>query len=148
MQDKIFIASDHGGYGLKEVLKKYLQDTYDVRDLGTNSAETSVDYPDEAFMLVQALKEDETARGILICTSGIGMSIAANRFPFIRGALVFNPEMARLSRAHNDANVLIFGAKFIPEETAKECVKVFLETPFDGGRHARRVQKLTCGGDR
>jgi len=147
MQDKIFIASDHGGYGLKDVLKKELEKSYDVRDLGTDSAETSVDYPDEAVALVNALKAEPTARGILICTSGIGMSIAANRFPFIRGALVFNPEMARLSRGHNDANVLIFGAKFISEETAKECVKVFLETPFDGGRHARRVQKLTCGGN-
>lgn len=146
---KILLASDHGGVALKEALVLYLQGQgYKVQDFGVKDAQTSVDYPDKAFELVQAMQSDEDARGVLICTTGIGMSIAANRFPFIRGALVLNEDMAYMCRAHNNANVLIFGAKYTSIEVAQKCLDAFLKTPFDGGRHERRVQKLTQLGEK
>ncbi len=146
MQTKtILMAADHGGANLKNALKNYLQQQgFDVVDYGPESAEKPVDYPDKAYQLIQGMQADKNVKGILICTSGIGMSIAANRFPFIRGALVFNPQMAEMARGHNDANVLIFGAKFISETEAKKCIDVFLTTDFLGGRHERRVNKLSC----
>ena len=146
----ILIAADHGGANLKNTLKTYLQKKgLNVVDYGPENAENSVDYPDKAYELIEGMKADKNAHGILICTSGIGMSIAANRFPFIRGALVFNAEMTQMARGHNDANVLIFGAKFISESEAKKCVDIFLTTEFLGGRHERRVNKLSCirGGE-
>lgn len=146
----ILMAADHGGANLKNTLKAYLQKKgLNVVDYGPENAENSVDYPDKAYELIEGMKADKNAHGILICTSGIGMSIAANRFPFIRGALVFNAEMAQMARGHNDANVLIFGAKFISESEAKKCVDIFLTTEFLGGRHERRVNKLSCirGGE-
>ena len=147
-EQKILMAADHGGATLKNALKDFLiQKGYQVVDYGPENADVSVDYPDKAKELVEGIRLSPDAKGILICTSGIGMSIMANRYPFIRGALVMNQEMARLSRAHNDANVLIFGAKFIPPEEAEDCLKIFLSTSFDGGRHERRVNKLSCGGE-
>ena len=144
---KILMAADHGGANLKNALKAYLQQKgIDVTDYGPENAETSVDYPDKASELIKDMQEDKNAKGILICTSGIGMSIAANRHSFIRGPLVFNHEMAEMARGHNDANVLIFGAKFISETEAKKCVDIFLTTEFLGGRHERRVNKLSCMG--
>lgn len=141
----ILMAADHGGANLKNTLKAYLQKKgFEVVDYGPENAENSVDYPDKALELIKGMRSNQEAKGILICTSGIGMSIAANRFPFIRGALVFNPEMAEMARGHNDANVLIFGAKFITPAKAKKCVDVFLTTDFLGGRHERRVNKLSC----
>lgn len=141
----ILMAADHGGANLKNILKSYLEKKgFNVVDYGPESADTSVDYPDKALELIKGMQSNQEAKGILICTSGIGMSIAANRFPFIRGALVFNPEMAEMARGHNDANVLIFGAKFITPAKAKKCVDVFLTTDFLGGRHERRVNKLSC----
>ena len=141
----ILMAADHGGANLKNTLKDYLEKKgLNVVDYGPENADTSVDYPDKAYALIEGMKANKEAKGILICTSGIGMSIAANRFPFIRGALVFNPEMAEMARSHNDANVLIFGAKFISPAKAKKCVDVFLTTDFLGGRHERRVNKLSC----
>ncbi len=150
MQDKtIFLASDHGGANLKNHLRDWLKaQGYDIEDLGTDSPNISVDYPDEAESLVQKIKENPKAFGILICTTGVGMSIAANRYPFVRGALVMNTDMAQMCRAHNNANVLIFGAKYVDEKLAEECTKIFLNTEFDGGRHARRVDKLTCLGEK
>ena len=151
MQDKtIFLASDHGGVKLKNHLCIWLKaQGYDAQDLGTDSPDTTVDYPDEAQDLVQKIYKNPTTRGILVCTTGIGMSIAANRYDFIRGALVLNTDMAKMCRGHNDANVLIFGAKYVDEKLAEECTKIFLNTPFEGGRHARRVDKLGClGGKR
>ena len=141
-EKKIFIASDHGGFQLKETLKTYLasQKCF-VTDLGAHSLD-SVNYPDYAQKVVEALKDNPEAVGILICTSGIGMSIAANRYPFIRAALVSNTDMAYLSRAHNNANVLVFGAKFILPEEAKKCASIFLSTEFEGGRHCARVDAL------
>ena len=146
MQEKtILMAADHGGANLKNALKAYLQQKgWDVVDYGPKNADTSVEYPDKANELIEGIQTQKSARGILICTSGIGMSIMANRYPFIRGALVFNHEMAEMARGHNDANILIFGAKFISEAEAKKCVDVFLTTEFLGGRHARRVDKLSC----
>ncbi len=141
-EKKILIASDHGGFALKETLKDYLSaEGYEVVDYGPAFTD-SVNYPDFARLLANGIKTGEATRGILICTSGIGMSIAANRYPFIRAALVHNPELATLCRAHNDANVLVFGAKFVTPDMAKECVNNFLTTAFEGGRHMCRVQAL------
>ncbi len=128
----IFIASDHAGFELKEYLKTQLN----LLDLGTHSSE-SCDYPVFAKKLAIKLKNDD--KGILICGTGIGMSIAANRFKNIRAALCFNEEMATLARQHNDANVLVLGARIISPETAKNCVEKFLSTDFEGGRHRRRL---------
>jgi len=144
--ETIAIASDHAGYALKAVLCAELADLgYAPLDLGTDGEE-SVDYPDFAMALVAALGDGRSQRGILVCGSGIGISMAANRHKGIRAAPCFSEEAARLSRQHNDANVLALGARLIDEETAKRCVKVFLETAFEGGRHARRVGKLDAVG--
>ena len=143
----ILMAADHGGANLKNTLKAYLEKKgFEVVDYGPESTDVSVDYPDKAQELIKGIQKNPEAKGILICTSGIGMSIAANRFPFIRGALVFNTEMAEMARSHNDANVLIFGAKFIKVAETKRCVDIFLNTQFLGGRHERRVNKLSCMG--
>lgn len=139
---KILIASDHGGFQLKEVLKIYLEKKgYEVVDYGTDSTE-SVNYPDYAKVLAKGIQKKIARQGILICTSGIGMSIAANRYPFIRAALVAGPELAHMARSHNDANVLVFGAKYIKPDVAKKCIDEFLTTKFEGGRHECRVQAL------
>ena len=144
--ETIAIASDHAGYGLKAVLCAELAGLgYAPLDLGTDS-EDSVDYPDFAAALVAALGDGRAQRGILVCGSGIGISMAANRHKGIRAAPCFSEEAARLSRQHNDANVLALGARLIDEDTAKRCVKAFLETAFEGGRHARRVGKLDAVG--
>jgi ribose 5-phosphate isomerase B len=145
-EKKIILASDHGGVHLKNHLRDWLKSqSYQVIDCGCQPDE-SVDYPDFALALIRQMQSDENARGILVCTTGIGMSMMANRFDFIRGALVQNTDMAKMCRAHNDANVLIFGAKYTDEKMAQECVEIFLNTPFEGGRHARRVNKLSCSG--
>ena len=137
----VAIACDHGGFALKEALKIALPDVTWL-DLGTNSA-GSVDYPDFAGKLADAIKAGEAGRGILICGSGIGISIAANRNPKVRAVLVHDTTSARLSREHNDANVVAFGQRLIGVEVAREALKVFLNTPFEGGRHAGRVAKLS-----
>lgn len=148
MQDKtIFLAADHGGANLKNHLRDWLITRgYQAQDLGTDSPDVAVDYPDQAEALIQKIKANPMSRGILVCTTGIGMSIAANRYDFIRGALVLNTDMAKMCRSHNDANVLIFGEKYVDEKLAEECTKIFLNTEFEGGRHARRVGKLSCLG--
>ncbi|MBO6056314.1 MAG: ribose 5-phosphate isomerase B [Alphaproteobacteria bacterium] len=131
----IFIASDHAGFELKE----YLQTQFNLLNLGTHNEE-SCDYPVFAKKLAIRLKNDD--KGILICGTGIGMSIAANRFKNIRAALCFNEEMAKLARQHNDANILVLGARIISPETAKTCVEKFLSTDFEGGRHQRRLELI------
>ncbi len=140
----VAIASDHGGYELKLELKKDILDMgYAVLDLGSDSLE-SVDYPDFGYALAGAMKEGKAERGVLICGSGIGVSIAANRHSEIRAALVHDALTARLSRQHNDANVVCFGGRTIGPEVARDCLRVFLETKFEeGGRHSRRVDKLS-----
>jgi ribose 5-phosphate isomerase B len=142
MPDIIAIAADHGGFDLKSALVPMLQELgLIVLDLGTGSRE-SVDYPDYADAVAAALIEGRARRGILICGTGIGISIAANRHPGIRAALCHDSLTARLARQHNDANVLALGGRVIGIETAKDCLTAFLNTPFEGGRHARRVAKL------
>jgi ribose 5-phosphate isomerase B len=139
----IAIAADHAGFELKSALKDELASMgFSVLDLGTDGPD-SVDYPDFARAVVAAMQQGRATRGLLICGSGIGMSIAANRHAGIRAALCYNAEAARLARLHNDANVLVLGARMIDESVAKECADVFFTTEFEAGRHARRVAKLS-----
>ena len=142
-KDAIAIASDHAGFQLKASLVEDLEGRgLEILDLGSNDEE-SVDYPDYAHAVAQAIEQGKASRGVLACGSGIGMAIAANRHPQIRAALVNDPEMARLARQHNDANVLVLAGRFTELPVAIKCLDVFLDTPFEGGRHARRVAKLT-----
>jgi len=142
-QETVAVAADHAGFPLKEILKRDLTARgFVVVDLGTDST-ASVDYPDFADRLADALKGGAARRGVLVCGSGIGISMAANRHNHVRAALCHDATAARLARQHNDANVLALGARLIGEEVARECLKVFLETPFEGGRHAPRVAKLS-----
>lgn len=141
-QETVALASDHGGYELKEVLKRELAAKgYKLLDLGTNSAD-SVDYPDFGKALAEAVASGKATRGVGICGSGIGISIALNRQPVVRAALVGDSLSARLSRQHNDANVLCLGARTTGIDVAKDCLNAFLSTAFEGGRHTRRVEKL------
>jgi ribose 5-phosphate isomerase B len=138
----VAIGSDHGGFELKEQLKGYLRDWgYQVMDVGTNSAET-VDYPDFADAVGNAVAKGEAWLGIVLDSAGIGSSIAANKVPGVRAALCYDRATARNSREHNDANVLTLGAKLISPEIAREIVALWLSTPFAGGRHQRRVDKI------
>lgn len=142
-EETIAIAADHGGFDLKSVLVHELRALgYEVLDLGTMTRD-SVDYPDFAATLASAIVDGRAARGVLICGSGIGMSIAANRHRAIRAALVHDDTSARLARQHNDANVLVLGARLLGPEVAKDCVKTFFSTQFEGGRHARRIAKMS-----
>ncbi len=141
-KDIIAIASDHAGYDLKCTVKQELEARgLTVLDLGTHSAE-SVDYPDYGTAMAHAIEQGDATRGIVICGSGIGISIAANRSPAVRAALCHSGLAAKLSRLHNDANVLALGARLIGIETALDCLDAFLNTEFEGGRHQRRVAKL------
>ncbi|WP_373824352.1 ribose 5-phosphate isomerase B [Achromobacter insuavis] len=137
---KIAIAADHAGYDLKEKLKQSFA-SIDWLDLGTHSEE-SVDYPAYGFAMGQAITDGRARLGIVICGSGIGISIAANRYAAVRAALCANATMARLSRQHNDANVLALGSRIIGLDVARDCVGAFLDTPFEGGRHQRRADML------
>ncbi|WP_096702978.1 ribose 5-phosphate isomerase B [Magnetospirillum sp. 15-1] len=142
----IAIACDHGGIEMKELLVKDLAASgWSVLDLGTDGPD-SVDYPDFAVKLADALKSGKAQRGVLLCGTGIGISIAANRFEHVRAALVHDAFGARMCRSHNDANVLVMGGRTTGPEVARDCLKIFLETEFEGGRHARRVSKLSGDG--
>lgn len=139
---KVALASDHAGYEMKDAIKAKLEaDGYETLDLGTNGPD-SVDYPDFGAAMGQAIESGDAERGVLVCGSGIGISIAANRNPAVRAALVQDGLAARLARQHNDANVVSLGARLIGIETAFDCVDSFLNTDFEGGRHQRRVDKL------
>jgi ribose 5-phosphate isomerase B len=141
--ERIAIAADHAGVDLKAALGDVLRERgYDVLDLGTNGPE-SVDYPDFAGKLAAALADGQASRGVLVCGTGIGISIAANRHPHIRAALCHNATDARLARQHNDANVLALGARTTGPEVARDCLETFLDTAFEGGRHQRRVDKMS-----
>ncbi len=143
MSKTIALAADHGGYELKNLLIEKLKTLgYTPLDLGTNSPE-SVDYPDMAKKLAKVIETKQAEQGVLCCGTGIGISIAANRFPFIRAALIHDAFGARLCREHNNANVIVFGGRTIGTEVAYECLEIFLKTQFLGERHARRVEKLT-----
>jgi ribose 5-phosphate isomerase B len=139
----ILIASDHAGYALKEKLKPYLDKKllFKVRDLGTYSDERC-DYPVFAYELAKAISKREYSLGILICKTGIGNSIVANRLPGVRAALCYNVKAARLSREHNDSNVLILGSSFVNEALAKRILSVWLNTRFKGGRYQRRINQI------
>jgi ribose 5-phosphate isomerase B len=143
MPETIAIASDHAGFELKQALVAELRQLgYAPLDLGAHD-QSSVDYPDFADALATALADGRSKRGVLICGTGIGISIAANRHRHIRAALSHDITSVRLSRQHNDANVLALGARLIGTETARDCLKTFLATEFEGGRHQRRVAKMS-----
>jgi ribose 5-phosphate isomerase B len=138
--NKIFIASDHAGFHLKEIIKKFLlKKRKKVLDLGTNNT-TSVDYPVYAHLLSKKIKNNHC--GILVCGSGAGMYMAANKHKNIRAALCYNVKATKLSRSHNNANVMTFGARLTNKNVALKCVNTFIKTNFDGGRHLRRVKKI------
>lgn len=142
MSERILIASDHAGFELKEKLERALGELgYDVQDLGTDSAE-STDYADYAHPLAQKVSAGEVQRGVLLCGTGLGMSYTANRYPHVRAAVAWNPDIAKLAREHNDSNVLVVPARFVSEELGIAILKTWLDTPFEGGRHARRVDKI------
>jgi len=138
---RIIIASDHAGYKLKKSLIEFLDKKYSVKDFGTDSEE-SVDYPDFGFSASEKVAQGEFDRGILICGTGIGMSIVANKVKGIRAALCNSVEIAKLSRQHNDANILVLAGRFMNKNLAVEIVKTWLNTEFNGGRHKRRIDKI------
>jgi len=139
---QIGVACDHGGFELKEEMKPFLKSLgAEPMDMGTFSEE-SVDYPDFGVLLAEKVSRGELEKGILICGTGIGMSMVANKFPRVRAALANDLYSSRCSREHNDANILIIGGRIVGKELAKEIVKVWLETPFAGGRHKRRLEKV------
>ena len=136
------IACDHAAFELKENIKKTLEnDGHNVEDFGCYNTE-SCDYPDFAHKLCKALLEGTCERGVLICGTGLGMSYTANRYKGIRAALCTSVEMAEMARAHNDANVLVMGARIIDGSLAKDILHAWMKTPFDGGRHLRRIRKI------
>lgn len=140
----IAIGSDHAGFGLKSKIAGWLREAgHEVLDLGTNGLD-SVDYPDFGRAAGEAVAEGRAEKGVVVCGTGIGVSIAANRVPGARAALCMNGLMARLARRHNDANILALGERLIGDETARDCLDEFLNTPFEGGRHQRRVDKLSA----
>ena len=139
---KIVIASDHAGYSLKEYVKKFLnRKKIQIKDVGTNSNE-KVDYPDYAHKLSKVIKKNRNSIGVLICGSGQGMIMAANKHKNVRAALCYNVKSTKLSRLHNDANVITLGSRLISKKNAIEFVNIFLNTKFEGRRHKKRVRKI------
>ena len=142
MAERIPIAADHRGFELKEKLKRQLVALgFEVQDLGTHSPD-STDYPDYAHPLAEEVSRGEVKRGVLLCGTGLGMAYAANRHPRVRAAVAWAPEVAELARRHNDANVLVLPADYLSEVEGVAILKKWLETPYEGGRHARRVEKI------
>lgn len=142
MPEKIPIGADHAGFEMKEMLADELRTLgYDVEDVGTYN-EAATDYADYAHVVAREVEHGEVKRGILLCGTGLGMAYAANRHHGVRAAVAWNPEIARLSREHNDANVLVLPARCVDEGTAREILRTWLATPFAGGRHARRIAKI------
>jgi len=139
---KIFISSDHAGYKLKEDIKLFLKKKkYRFIDLGPNN-DDRVDYPDYAHLVAKKVKINKTNRGILVCGSGVGMNIAANRHKNIRAAQCYNEKSTKLSRLHNDANIITLGSRLLSKKNALNCISVFLKTKFEGGRHSKRIKKI------
>ena len=139
---KIFIASDHAGFNLKNHIYKSLKKNIRIIDLGTNDKSVSVNYPEFAHKLCKQVSKNKSNVGILVCGSGVGMSMAANRHKKIRAALCYSLKNAKLSRLHNDANVITLGERLINKKIAMKCINVFLKTNFEGGRHLKRVKKI------
>ena len=139
---KIFISSDHAGYNLKELIKNKFKKRYKFQDLGTDNSKNSVNYPDYAHKLCKKVSSNSKNMGILVCGSGIGMSMAANRHRNIRAALCYDIKSAKLRRKHNKANVIAIGSRLTKKSLALRYVEIFLKTNFEGGRHIKRVKKI------
>ena len=139
---KIFIASEYAGFNLKSHIYKSLKKNIKIIDLGTNDKSVSVNYPEFAHKLCKQVSKNKSNVGILVCGSGVGMSMAANRHKKIRAALCYSLKNAKLSRLHNDANVITLGERLINKKIAMKCINVFLKTKFEGGRHLKRVKKI------
>lgn len=140
----IGVASDHAGFAMKEFVKRLLAARgFNVLDCGTFS-EDSCDYPDFAHALAEAMESGKVVRGVGVCGSGEGMAMTLNKHKAVRAALVWQPEIAHMTRLHNDANVLVLPGRYMDESTAETCLDQFLNTPFEGGRHVRRIEKMTA----
>jgi len=139
---KIFISSDHAGYNLKERIKKKFYNKFLFEDLGTDNSKTSVNYPDYAHKLSKKVSNNSKNLGILVCGSGMGMSMAANKHKKIRAAVCYSVKNAKLSRLHNNANIITLGSRLTKKNIAFKCVEVFVNTNFEGGRHKKRVKKI------
>ena len=139
---KIFISSDHAGFNLKEQIKKKFFRKYKFQDLGTENSKKSVNYPDYAHKLCKKIESSTKNIGILVCGSGMGMSMAANRHKKIRAAMCYSIKNTKLSRLHNNANIITLGSRLINKNTAFKCIDIFINTKFEGGRHTKRVKKI------
>ena len=138
----IFISSDHAGYNLKEQIKNKFKKKYNFQDLGTNDSKNSVNYPDYAHKLCKKVSHNNKNIGILVCGSGMGMSMAANRHKKIRAAMCYSIKNTKLSRLHNNANIITLGSRLTKKNTAFKCIEAFINTKFEGGRHKKRVKKI------
>ncbi len=139
---KIYISSDHAGYNLKENIKRKFKKKYIFLDLGTNNSKVSVNYPDFAHRLCKKVSNDSKNIGILVCGSGMGMSMAANKHKKIRAAVCYSVKNTKLSRLHNNANIITLGSRLTKKDTAFKCIVAFINTKFEGGRHKKRVEKI------
>jgi ribose 5-phosphate isomerase B len=139
---KIFISSDHAGYNLKEQIKERFKNKYTFQDMGTHNSQISVDYPNFAHKLCRKIGNSSKNIGILVCGSGMGMSMAANKHKNIRAAVCYSVKNTKLSRLHNNANIITLGSRLTKKNTAFKCIEVFMNTKFEGGRHKRRVKKI------
>ena len=139
---KIFISSDHAGFNLKEQIKKKFSKKFLFQDMGTNDSKKSVNYPDYAHKLSKKVSNNSKNIGILVCGSGMGMSMAANKHKKIRAAVCYSVKNAKLSRLHNNANIITLGSRLTNKNTAFKCIEVFINTKFEGGRHKKRVKKI------
>ena len=139
---KIYISSDHAGYNLKENIKRKFKKKYIFLDLGTNNSKESVNYPDFAHRLCRKVSNDSKNIGILVCGSGMGMSMAANKHKKIRAAVCYSVKNTKLSRLHNNANIITLGSRLTKKDTAFKCIEAFINTKFEGGRHKKRVEKI------
>ena len=138
----IFISSDHAGFGLKELIKKKFKKKYKFNDLGTDNSKISVNYPYYAHKLCKKVVKNSKNMGILICGSGMGMSMAANKHRKIRAAMCYSVKNTKLSRLHNNANIITLGSRLTKKNTVFKCIEVFINTKFEGGRHKKRVKKI------
>ena len=139
---KLYISSDHAGYNLKEQIKKKFSKRYTLYDLGTDNSKVSVNYPDYAHLLCKKVANNAKNIGILVCGSGMGMSMAANRHKKIRAAMCYSVKNTKLSRLHNNANIITLGPRLTKKNTAFKCIEAFINTKFEGGRHKKRVKKI------
>ena len=139
---KTFISSDHAGFNLKEQIKKKFSKKFLFQDMGTNNSITSVNYPDYAHKLSKKVSDNSKNIGILVCGSGTGMAMAANKHKKIRAAVCYSVKNAKLSRLHNNANIITLGSRLTNKDTAFKCIDIFVNTKFEGGRHKKRVKKI------